>query len=122
VITIGWPTMASAQSASPSAPVVSPITGEAVYETVPIELRPGAAYIDWTVRRADSAAGCTASASIRSHGGVQPIVTLYAVALAEAGEGTDTGRSPLGGIVAGQYLLDLGGAGCLWTMVVSYEP
>jgi hypothetical protein len=86
-----------------------------------IELRPDAASIDWTVKRADSTEGCTASAWIRQDGVTQPLATLYAVRLVGAGEGTETGRTSLDGIAPGRYLVDFGGAGCMWTIIVSPE-
>jgi hypothetical protein len=93
----------------------------AIVLTAWIELRPDAASIDWSVKRADSTVGCTTSASLRREGATQPLATLYAVRLAGAGEGTETGRTSLEGIAPGWYIVDVGGAGCMWTMVVSPE-
>jgi hypothetical protein len=104
VLAVGAPATVAAQS-------------EAVYATVPIEIRPDAVYVDWTVRRIDPAVGCTAAAWIRREGGPQARATVYDVSLSGAGDEVKAGQTPLGD-GPGSYLLDLGGSGCTWTINV----
>ena len=116
VLIVGCPATASAQATATPAP--SGVAADDVYGTVPIELRPGAIRLDWGVERADPATGCTASARLRPEGTARPVATVYAVRLSGPGEGVETGRLPLDGIGPGRYLLDLGGAGCWWSLNV----
>jgi hypothetical protein len=108
VFIAGSTAVVQAQAADPGA--------DAIYETVPIDIRPGAVRIDWTVQRIDSAVGCTATARIRSVSVAQPIVTVYAIGLPGAGDVVKTGQTPLDGVGPGPYLIDLGGSGCSWTI------
>src|SRR5215207_9563432 len=61
---VGCPAIASAQAGDSLAPPEAPIAAGAIYETVPIEIYPGAVHVDWTVGRSDPTVGCAASAWI----------------------------------------------------------
>lgn len=102
------PATAQAQATDPGSQVVN--------DAVPIEIRPGAVRVEWTVERGDLTAGCTSVAWIRPEGAARPIASVYAVRLSGAGDALEAGQTPLDAIPPGRYLLNVGGSGCWWTI------